>query len=187
MNIKKSFRMAMIINLIAMAIVLIKVTYVKQEKEIINEQYQIEVSSGKYDESYNSDKMINPMTGEVSYRNDSIDNYTQKDIYKLNEGDYNNTYIVPLKSIKMTDKGFDYYYLTDFVGDSYISYDNLIDGGNYIGIVTKVDGECVLKSVMESKFEFDEELIEMYESDKEFYHKDAKEIINNETNGTNKI
>lgn len=60
---------------------------------------------------------------------------TEADVFQMNVTPGNHT--LPLKAVKDTVNGIDYFLLTDGQGSFYISYDTVLkDGGNYIGTIT---------------------------------------------------
>lgn len=79
---------------------------------------------------------------------------TQDDIYAMKSEDGTIGYM-PLKAKKASYNGIEYFYLQDGQGSFYISFDNLIDGQNYIGFVGKNDDK--LYTYMKDDFKFDYE------------------------------
>lgn len=73
---------------------------------------------------------------------------TEADIYE----DDGLLLTLPLKATAATYRGIDYYYLSDMQGSFYISFEDLVDGQNYIGFVSVADDK--LLTYVESDFEF---------------------------------
>lgn len=83
--------------------------------------------------------------------------YTEIDVYGMNQ-DYSSVYHLPLKAMSVDVDGFKSFLLTDNEGSIFLSFDDLVDGGNYIGTVYKTNsGREVLNSLMQSEFTFNYE------------------------------
>ena len=98
---------------------------------------------------------------------------TEKDIYAI-ESKADGIINVPLKAMYMQDGGVEFFLLADGNGAFYISFDDLIDGNNYIGFVTYSDK---LVSVIDGHFKF---TYEENFSDAEYmaeYERIGKELV----------
>ena len=98
---------------------------------------------------------------------------TEKDIYAI-ESKADGIVNVPLKAMYMNDGGVEFFLLADGNGAFYISFDDLIDGNNYIAFVTYNDK---LVSVIDGHFKF---TYEENFSDAEYmaeYERIGKELV----------
>lgn len=95
---------------------------------------------------------------------------TEDDVWSMEHEDSEHFRYVPLRAFKAEYKGTEYFYLYDNEDSMYISFDDLIDGGNYIGEVEKTNDKlCELKN---GGFEFTEE----YEQDYIKYATEDREV-----------
>ena len=121
----------------------------------------------------------NPVSGSAALSEKEF-SYNENSIYAMNDN-YNEVYSLPLRAMKMSNKKFDYFLLTDGGGNFFISYDNLIDGKNYIATVVNFGKNEIIHSVIESTFVFTSEPESLLDMDnpenKEFFEGEAKFLI----------
>lgn len=88
-------------------------------------------------------------------------NMNEQDVYDMEH--INDEYVTyrPLKAFKAEYKGVEYFYLNDNEGSMYISFENLVDGGNYIGEVGKYTD--TLYELEYDKFQFSDDYEKSYE------------------------
>ena len=105
--------------------------------------------------------------------------FTENDIYNMNES-YNDKIIhLPLKAMRVKNGNNEYTVLHDGQGSFYVTLDLLENGKNYIGTIENDYDEIILLEKSDFSFTYEEDFIKYYELDYEYSLEFINETYNN--------
>lgn len=115
------------------------------------------------------------------YGEGSLSPKNEHEVYELNDS-YDGIYYLPLKALKVNVYNEDYVILSNNEGSAFIAEGNIKENENYIGVVSYVNNEEVLHSLIKSNFKFSKNSedafnMKVYEN-KVFFEREAVLLLN---------
>lgn len=115
------------------------------------------------------------------YDEGSLEVKDEHEVYQLNDN-YDGIYYLPLKALKVNVYNEDYVILSNNEGSAFIAEGNIKENENYIGIVSYINNEEVLHSLIESDFKFSKNSEEAFNmkiwDNKVFFEREAVLLLN---------